>query len=303
MTEGLSTRVRRAEKTRTRVHAGRVLALVAFCLIAAACDSQKSYASLADLGSLYAGAIDRLLVVAGTISIDATSERLLQDREIAPQSIADYRKLSDLDVKRLELIDGLRKHVQLLARYFGLLKDLATSDAPDRAGKAVDGTVSSVNSLGQQLRKSDLVPAKDVFTALTKIVVSGRIRGALRAELSRRGDTIRTELKTEEELLAALSADVRHALATTKEVRESRLVIDPFVSSEPIRNYDEWMANRRAILEGDSTAGELTTAATALAKLRETFESLMSGKLEPDRISALQEDFQTMIAFTETVKK
>jgi hypothetical protein len=277
--------------------------MVALCLIVAGCETQKQYASLADLGSAYASALDRVLVLAGTASVDATSERLLQDRDIAPQTAASYQKLSDIDVKRLALIDDLRKHVQFLGAYFGLLKQLAASDAPAQSGKTLEGTASSVTMLGKRLRKNDLALGTDVFTTLSKIAVSGAVHGALKTELTLRGDTIRTELNTEEVLLAALSGDIEHAMATTREIREARSVIGPFIAAEPIKNYDEWIASRKAVLNMNSPAVELAAASTALGKLRETFEELMGGKLDDDQIRALEGDFQTMTAVADTVKK
>jgi hypothetical protein len=281
------------------------LVALAGCLLSltAACDSQRRYAGLAHLGSLYADALDRLLVAASDISVDATSERLLQDRQLSLVDSASYRKLSDIDVERLKILNGLRGHAQLMGRYFAALNDLASSDAPRRAGAATDGTIDNLNALGQQLRGSNLIPAKSVFTSLTKIVVGGAIRGALRDELSRRGETIRIELKTQEELLRALAADVKHDLTITKAIREQRLVIDPLVSPNPIANPDAWIANRRAVLNLTSSADELATASTAVGKLREAFESLMSGRLDADRISGLEGDFQALLALAETVKK
>jgi hypothetical protein len=285
------------------VRVGRPFAIVALCLVAAGCYSQKRYAGLADLGSAYAGALDRLLVLAGTVSVDATSERLLQDREIAPQTVKSYQKLSDIDVKQLAIIDDLRKHVQLLATYFGLLKQLAASDASDQATKSLDATASSVSTLGKRLRENDMALGADLFTTLTKIAVAGAVRGALRTELARHGDTIRTELNTEKVLLAALSGDIQHALATTREIREARSVIGPFVATEPIKNYDEWIASRKAVLNMNSPAAELAAASTALGRLREAFEGLMSGKLDDDQIRAVEGDFKAVMALTDTVKK
>jgi|CZKN01.1.fsa_nt_gi hypothetical protein len=292
-----------AETLCRHVRVSHPFAIVALCLIATGCESQKGYADLAELGSAYAGAVDRLLVLAGTVSVDATSERLLQDREIAPQTKEDYQKLSDIDVKRLALIDDLRKHVQLVANYFGLLQRLAGSDASDQATKTLEGTASSVSALGQRLRKNDLAPGADLFTTLTKIAVAGAVRGALKTELTRHGDTIRMELNTEEVLLRALSGDIKHDLDIVREIREARLVIVPFVASDSIKNYDEWMASRKAVLSMNAPVAELAAASTTLGKLREAFEGLMGGKLDDDRIRAVEGDFKTIIALTDTVKK
>jgi len=133
--------------------------------------------------------------------------------------------------------------------------------------------------------------------------VGGAIRGALRDELEARGPAIQKELKTQEELLRALGAALKHDLTVTREIREQRLVIEPLLDPKAIGNPDAWIANRRAVLNLASTADELASASSAVKGLREAFESLMSGQLDPERIQSLQDDFGTLLAFAETVKK
>jgi hypothetical protein len=46
------------------------------------------------LGSAVAAALDRLLTATAGVTVDATSERMLQDRALAPETLAGRRELS-----------------------------------------------------------------------------------------------------------------------------------------------------------------------------------------------------------------
>src|SRR5262245_45753304 len=98
-----------------------------------------------------------------------------------------YEKLSSVDRERLAIIRRLRTHAQLLARYFGLFNELATSDAPQHAQQEVGAVVTSLNTIGQKLRGSDLVANPDVFKTVTQVAVGLKIRGLARAERNHPG--------------------------------------------------------------------------------------------------------------------
>jgi hypothetical protein len=283
------------------------LFLVLFTLTTG-CRSAKEYANLAQAGTTYAAALDSLLVATGNIELDTTSERLLQDRTLANISLEQYRNLSNQDENLLQLITQLRQHVRLLSRYFGLLYELATSDAPDRAKKAIgDGTtgvIGNLNSIGNQLRGSGFLPGNVAAAAapITGVIVSGIIRAALKDELNARKDTIQKELLLQEQLLKVLSDRISHDLAITQETREQRLVLAPLMGPTPIAKPDDWIANRRSVLTMKLTADQLKTASDDVKKLREAFEDLVSGKLTLDRVDSLLTDFNSLLTVAEKLK-
>lgn len=239
--------------------------------------------------------------VAGNMGIDATSERLLQDDALRNQDLRSYQKLSSIDKERLEIISRLRTHAQLLERYFSLLNELATSDAPERAQQAVGGVVDGLNSLGKQLRGSELVPNKDAFTAVTKLAIQFKMRSVLKDELDKHKDTIQVELKTQQELLKVLAKTIQHDLTIINEVREQRLVINPLIATEPISRPDEWVAHRRVILTSEMKMADLSTASDAARKLREAFEDLISGKLDLERVNILLSDLESILVVAEAI--
>jgi len=242
------------------------------------------------------------------IEIDTTSEKLLQDDDLSNQTQQLYENLSNEDEKLLKIVTQLRQHVQLLSGYFGLLYELATSDAPDRAKKAIgdnsSGIIGNLNTIGSQLRGSGLITgaAADVAAPITKLVVGGIIRGALKDELEERKETIQKELALQEELLQALSDKISHDLTITRETRERRLVIAPLTSPTPISKPEEWIANRRSVLTMKLTADQLKTASNNVRKLRDAFEDLVSGKLTLDRVNSLLADFDALLSIAEKLK-
>ena len=166
------------------------LILLAGALVLSGCKSTQEYASLAQAGTNYTTAMDNLLVATIDISIDVTSEQLLQDDALVNRTVADYQKLSQPNEELLQTIQKLRDHTQLLARYFNLLSQLATTNAAGRIqteiGSNTSGLLGSLNQVSTQLKGSKLFTESGaaVVAPLTQIVVGGIVRGALKTELS-----------------------------------------------------------------------------------------------------------------------
>jgi hypothetical protein len=273
------------------------------------CKASRESANLAKAGTTYAAAMDSLLVAAATIEIDTTSERLLQDDALSNQTLSQYQNLSAEDEKLLQVITQLRAHVALLARYFELLLQLATSDAPARISEAIgddkSGVIGNLNTVASGLRGSGFIGPTGAAVAgpISSVVVGGLIRGALKDELNARKDTIQKELLLQEQLLQALSERITHDLEITKETREQRLVIAPLTAAAPISNPDVWIVNRRSVLTMKMTAEQLTTASADVRKLREAFEDFVAGKLTFERVDSLLTDFNTLLTIAEKLKK
>lgn len=271
--------------------------VIALSVFTAGCDSPKQYASFAQLGSTYAAAIDRVLVIAGNLKIDATSEQLLADKRLAGPTLASYRAVSAVDEERLKVINQLRAHVHLMGVYFSALNDLATSTAPDTAATSAAGAAQGLEQAGLKLR------AGNVVSPIAKIVVASVIRGALRRELEARQVTIRTELSLQATLIDEMSGIVQHDIGVLKERLENRVVIGPLIASSAIADPDLWVFNRRIVLNLGAAPQELQIASAAVKKLRLAFENLIEGKLTADRVNSVLTDFNAILAVGDTLKK
>ena len=245
----------------------------------------------------YTSALDHLLTTAINTAIDSTSLRLLQDDALINQDFESYRRLSNIDLQYITIISRLRSHAWLLERYFELLNELAISDAPKRVQETIAAVVDGLNAIGSQLRESELVPNKDVFTFVTKVAVGFSIRRLLKDELNVRNRTIQLEIRAQEVILEVLTPKIRHDLIIVNEILEHYLLIGPPAKSEPIEKLYEWTAQRRKILSSQATLDEqLETTMGALRALREAFEDLVRGKLDLTSINTLIKDLESSLA-------
>lgn len=75
----------------------------------------------------------------------------------------ELQQLSAPDRDRIDILQNLRKHNQLLERYFNLLWELATSNAQDQTYREIESVVQNLNTIGNKLRGSNLVQNKGVL--------------------------------------------------------------------------------------------------------------------------------------------
>lgn len=286
----------------------KVVALVAiFSTLTSGCRSAQEYERLAKAGSTYVMAVDKLLEVEGNIRIDRTSEELLDlDRcnDLNPCNFVTrktYSRLSGNDVDRLNLLEGIRKHNQLLSRYFFLLNQLASSKAPEQVQAAIDNIATNLAEVSNQIKPE--VGNQKFAGRVTRLVVSGKIRGALRDELEDRKDTIQAELILQQQLLDLLANHLEENLKAIREYREERLVIKPLIDNQAITNANAWIATRRELLKMEATAKELRDASDAADEFRSVFEEFVSGKLTASRINTFLSDIKELVEVTEEFKK
>src|SRR5687768_17352883 len=149
-----------------------MLCLVAILL--SGCKSAKEYARFSKAGTLYYAAMDNLLVATSNISINANSERILDNDELANVTLDQYETTTNNDRARLKVINDLRRHTRLMSRYYDLLFQLASSDAPQQTNEAISGVVNNLNSLGNTLRGSEFFDA-GLAGAISGQIVTGII--------------------------------------------------------------------------------------------------------------------------------
>lgn len=221
------------------------------------CRSTEEYQRLSRAGTLYVQSLDTLLKYAGDIKIDTTSEQLLQDDRILNRNQDYYKERTNADIERLKILEDLRRHNRLLARYFVLLDELASSDAPERAQQEIGGIVGNINKIGNKLRKSNLIEDREtsIIGAIGKLIISSQIEGALREELEARAETINKELETQEVLLDVLGDSINNELKITAESIQTRLIIRPYIQEEPIVKEDDWITTRKSFNQPKNCLG------------------------------------------------
>ena len=265
------------------------------------CATTQEYAGFAQAGSSYAAAVDRLLVASRDTTIDATSNKLLQNDALTNLTTAQYRTQSETDLMRIEVIQGLRLHADLLGRYFRTMSKLTDSTAPADVKAALGGTVDGLNAVGKQLRGSTLLDAnaKAAIGGLAQLAVSAKVRGALKEELQVREATLRQELALQEQLLKALADAIAQDVKLMAQAREERQVITPLTTDKPIPNPDQWIAARRSVMLITPEIAELQNASRAAADMRATFEDLIAGRLTTARLLGVIADLDAIISIAE----
>ncbi|MGV0104209.1 Lipoprotein [Nostoc sp. DSM 114160] len=278
--------------------------VVVFAVIATlttGCRSTDEYKKFAKAGNEYANAVDKLLDAATDIHIDKTSEQLLKDDQITNQTREDYEKLTETDEERLEVIDNLCKHNNLLRDYFQLLNELASSDAPVRAEGEINGVVDNLNNIGKELQKSDLIKNPGLFEGITNLVVSSQIRGALRNELEKRNGTIMRELTIHTAMLKSLGDSIEQDTKLIRIAEEDRLVIRPLTQDAEIPDKEAWIETRREILTRRQ-GKELKDASNTLSEFQGVFQGLIEGKLNLARLNSFLQDVDNFLQIVEADK-
>jgi len=259
---------------------------------------KSDYTAFAQAGTAYASAVDKLLNLAGVAQVDSTSWTLINEKNTTTEmDLKTYDTKTKIDVQRLEKITKLRTQAKLLAQYFSQLESLATSDAPEKTQIAIEGVVSNLGKLNSRLPNN--VPA---LPALGKFMVDSKIRLALKNELEERKDLIRNELYIHEQLLEQLRNEISHALTLEKSTKEQTLVIDPFLNKSPLKDPENWASTRHNVVYMPITVEELRSAENAAKKMRETFETLLSGGDPKSQINTLLNDIDSILSIIETVK-
>ena len=272
-------------------------------VLAIGCGNSDEYEKISQAGNTYVVAVNSLLDTSAVISLNSSSERLLASDNLSNINQETYNEFSAADLAWLERLGQIRQHNQLLADYFTLLGDLATSDAPERAQTSINNVAVSLGNIGTGLRNSSDV-ATQLPGTVTRLVIGRQIEGALRNELEQRKDAIQQELILQEALLALLTAQISDDLEEIRILQEDRLVETSLLSNTPIaaNQHDNWINTRRSILLLQTTSDKLTAAREASTKFRNLFEELVQGNLTINRINSFLSDIDEILNIIEATE-
>lgn len=215
-----------------------IISLIGASLVACGA-SLREYKKFANAGQEYATALDTLLVTSGNYVVDANSEKLFSNRvEDTVKDREMYIEITEQDKKWLILIGRMRQHTDLLKRYFIALENLATSDAPTQAQQVTEDIFTQLNNVSTNIQGNPLVSGTigSDLSEIPKIILSNKIKGALRKELEQRKETIYRELAIQELVLELLTTDLKNNLITIQENQEERLLLRPYIAADPMLN-------------------------------------------------------------------
>lgn len=282
-----------------------MVAIVSMALVAcgASVDEYKKFASA---GKDYATALDSLLVSSGGIFVNANSEVLLQsDSQIIALDSKRFISENQIADEWLVLIGRMRKHTNLLKRYFLTLESLASSTAPEEARKASEGIFISLESISASIQGSSIVSKSlgNALSTIPQIILSEQIKGALRSELQQRKNTIYRELLLQGFVLKLLTSQLRTDLGIIQNSRDTRNIYAPYISGNPISNKDAWVDQRRDVRTLTLSIEAIDSANKASEEFQKAFELLLEDKFTVSRANAFLAEVDSLLKLAEGIKK
>lgn len=282
-----------------------MVAIVSIALVAcgASVDEYKKFASA---GKDYATALDSLLVSSGGIFVNANSEVLLQsDSQIIALDSKRFISENQIADEWLVLIGRMRKHTNLLKRYFLTLESLASSTAPEEARKASEGIFISLESISASIQGSSIVSKSlgNALSTIPQIILSEQIKGALRSELQQRKNTIYRELLLQGFVLKLLTSQLRTDLGIIQNSRDTRNIYAPYISGNPISNKDAWVDQRRDVRTLTLSIEAIDSANKASEEFQKAFELLLEDKFTVSRANAFLAEVDSLLKLAEGIKK
>jgi hypothetical protein len=274
--------------------------LIATSFLYACGASTDEYKKFSKAGQLYAIALEKLLVKSAEISINKTSEDLIKQDPSVNITAATYARLSEKDKATLKASRRIITQTRLLKSYFIKLEELASSDLPDSANTSTKSIVDNISKLSGSINKergfTSFIPST------VKISISSGIRQALKNELSLRGLTILEALQIQEELILTLRNTINLDMQSIVESRELRFVVPQITSTNPVKDPDEWIKLRQAILTSDNTINELSEASQSLTEFKNVFRAILEDKLTNARIESFLKEADDFIKIVEKNK-
>ena len=272
-----------------------------------ACGSSlEEYQKFAAAGREYASALDTLLVTSGNYVVDANSEILLRsDLQEPNEDAQNYSRITKLDDEWLVLIGRMRQHTDLLKRYFFALENLATSDAPEQARQTTERIFTELNNVGNAIQESTLVSTQvgSALSPIPKIILSQKIKGALRKEIEERKEAIYREIALQDLVLELLTIQLQKNLKIIRDSRDNRTVLPAYTSPVPINDPDAWVEDRRNIRMMTLSIEALNNATQASEEFKQAFELLLEDKFTIARANAFLSDVESLLKVAEDLKK
>jgi len=290
-----------------------VIVFAVLTTLISGCDSSKDkYKKFTEALTGYTTALDGLLQASAPIAIEATSEQLIDQIQtpegsaISQQNIKNYENSSQEDKERLQLISDLRVHINLLNEYFQLLKDLASSGAPEETKNQTKEVFASLEGLGTKLVSEPKFPKdqfailKNAVPSLAEVIVSSKINSALREELEKRKVPIQNQLLLQQVLLAAITDDIKADLKDIEQLREGRLVAREYGTGK-IDSPEDWISKRRKILNLQTKIVELNETSQIAEEFRKVFEDIVKGDFNSKRLDSITKKMNRLTEFIRTV--
>ncbi|NTU59348.1 MAG: hypothetical protein HGB00_10620 [Chlorobiaceae bacterium] len=301
------------------------LPVVGFLLLLAftvGCAGTKQYATLAEAGSTYTGAVVALAERASAIKTETTSYRLLDARRklmarrhaLTPaESLTLAGKLSDADFSDGQIV-ALNRSSIMRARnlhdYFAALQVLAASSAPADIGAKTSSIIKLLNTSINLADGSASAAIPDNSAVVTRVMTHVN-EAVLKKELTERKGTLLPALTMLDNITASIKGGMAKDLKKLRMQRYLMRVETPFVQvqSTSLRSAgddEQWVSYRVKHLSGpdeDAAVTQLISAAErSSAQFRKVFDKMTSDSEEGYSIEELESVVEEVNQFSTIVK-
>jgi len=262
--------------------------------------------NFAQAGTAYVKSSQVVLDEAGTASIEADSLIAIKGRE-GLTATEDRRKFilanNDELKKRLLILGEIGRHGQLLESYFETLDALADPKAPPTLGIAAQGVFESISKLSPTIKNASFggLKVQDAIPPASNFIVQSFKVRALESELRVRSKDIERELALQEAAFKVISNNLQTDLSAKLELQETEEVVKPFVTASDLPK--SWVQRRKEILQARVAVASAQSAASAAAKLRESFVALVENRLSEPSITELIAAINSILDLTEKIQK
>lgn len=243
------------------------------------CRSNDDYSKLGLAGSKYIEAVNLLLDESIDTRINLTSEQILaNDGKKATITAQQYQDTSSLDRGTIISMNRVAKHNQLVKKYFTLLQELASSDAPQKAQAEIEKVATNLTAVGNLIAKSRNPSRSTLLGSGANFIIRLQIKDALKQELEKRGLVIINELKIQEEELKYIGKILLKEKRELIQKQENRLVVKPITAPTPIDDEEQWIKTRYRIVKMNVMSEKFDSASSTLNDFRNIFQSFLEGR-------------------------
>ncbi len=289
--------------------APRLLVLVLAALAAAGCATTANinrFKAFSDLGRDYESAVLKVIDQAAQANIDADSQRLINSRELLPNTAQRQTNILNADQAVLETTrayNRLKVQANLLSDYFIALGALASFDGDSAIGTSAGNLVSSLQSLSPSLENLTIGQAtpSSLIGGAASLVVSGIRSRRLSEELRRNGAVIDRQLALQSAVLELLARQIRQDQQVLSERTMLDQVVAPYAGSGSLPG--NWAGQRRTLLLQASVAAAPAEQAVILSRrLRIAFQALAEGRMEPGDLASYAADLSRLVGLIEQIR-
>lgn len=270
---------------------------------------------LSDVGIKYTEAVNELIEVTTDAIIDADSDNLLYIQRLT--SLADKKEEKQQSEKRLREHDeqvkklvatlgSFRGYTATLKTYFINLQDLARTDAPESAAKAVEELSASINHANNTLLKTEKLgitdKEKEAFGSLAGLTVKGYKSAQLQEALKRDASIIAEQLLLHEKLLIKLGGILKHSTKKAYADEWKTKILKPY-RNKNISSPTSWKKERKRLLKSTFFVTTLDNAEKAAKQMRLVWANILEGKTDLQSIGLLLNDINELTAVLQQLKE